>query len=71
MYEKFDYDLIVEILLQKVEWNLQCQIQTFNKIKHILGSFFFFCGGMLSLGNWEKRVVIHTKDFLGGKNGPK
>jgi hypothetical protein len=72
MYEKIDYDLLVEILLKKVEWNLQHQIQTFNKIKHILGSV-FFCGGMLPLGNWEKMVVIHTKDFggEGGGDGPK
>jgi hypothetical protein len=70
MYENFNYDLLVEILLQKLEWNLQRQIQTFNKIKHILGSV-FFCGGMLPLGKWEKKVVILSKDFFGGKNGPK
>ncbi len=66
----FGYDLLVEILLQKAEWNLQHQIQTFNKIKHILGSGFFLSW---HVATWQlrKKGCDSHKGFFGGKKWPK
>jgi hypothetical protein len=67
MYEKIDYDLLVEILLKKAEWNLQRQIQTFNKIKHILGSIFFLVVACHHLATEKKRLWFTQRIFWGKK----